>query len=76
MSASKTCCFCEYFDGGGLAAVNRARKGEEQIEGDCLNSHSPRFQTKSDDTCDVFCRDSSIEWDARWAMGLAEIESC
>ena len=58
-SAPTTCAFCEYFDAGGEARTLLARSGAV-IEGDCLNSHSPRFQTAGNETCSVFFPDSSL----------------
>jgi hypothetical protein len=52
---SRTCAFCECFDGGGLARVQAARESGVPIAGDCLNSGSPRFTTASDATCDATC---------------------
>lgn len=54
-----TCAFCEYFDGGGMRRVQCARQpGAEILHGDCLNRHSPRFETTSDKTCDFFFADT------------------
>jgi hypothetical protein len=41
---TRRCATCEYFD-----AHN----------GDCLNSHSPRFQTTADQTCNAWHRDTT-----------------
>ena len=49
-----TCAYCEYFDGGGEAAVRRAQTTGSVLQGDCLNSRSPRFQTSGADTCPEF----------------------
>ncbi len=55
---SRSCVYCEHFDGGGLRRVERARKTGEQLHGDCLNRSSPRFQTFSGQTCELFFSDS------------------
>jgi len=57
-----TCAFCEYFDGGGLVRVTRARDaGADPVGGDCLNRRSPRFETTSADTCPEFYQDTTFE---------------
>ena len=53
----QSCAWCEYFDGGGLAAVQRAREGGRVVHGDCLNPSSRRFGTTSDDSCAFFVSD-------------------
>ena len=58
----RTCKWCEYFDGGGLAIVQRAREGSDGVDGDCLNSRAPHFQTGSDDTCQMFFA-TTEDWD-------------
>lgn len=52
--SARTCAHCEYFDGGGEAAVLHAIKSGEILYGDCLNNASPRFETVSVDTCPCF----------------------
>ncbi len=60
-ATQRTCAFCEYFHGGGLARVQVARDGGSPVLGDCLNWGSPRFTTSSDQTCDCFLSDTGIE---------------
>lgn len=50
----RACARCEYFDGGGERLVSSALRGEKVVQGDCLNSAAPRFQTGSHDTCPQF----------------------
>lgn len=50
----RACAFCEYFDGGGASRVASAVETGRPLAGDCLNRHSPCFQTSSHDTCPVF----------------------
>lgn len=42
----RVCGNCEYFDAIGQTGLT--------FRGDCHNSHSPRFTTLSNDTCDQF----------------------
>ena len=58
-----TCSWCEYFDGGGLNQVLRAREADAALEGDCLCPQSPRFQTTSKMTCEAFVLDE--QWRRR-----------
>jgi len=51
---TRTCAYCEYFDGGGQARIERARATDTVLHGDCLNRRSPRFTTDSTDTCPEF----------------------
>ncbi len=57
----RICAHCEFFDGGGQRRVEQARKTGDTLGGDCLNPRSPRFETKSDQTCPVFFLDSTME---------------
>jgi hypothetical protein len=62
--ASRICATCEYFDGGGRQFVEAAAKGQARLHGDCLNRHTLRLQTWSDDTCHEWQLDSErgIPW--------------
>lgn len=61
----RDCARCEYFDGGGEAIVQQALDGLKIVNGDCLNSQSPRFQTTSHDTCASFVEasDETFPWE-------------
>lgn len=58
---ARACAWCEHFDGGGEAAVLRARQGIEVLRGDCHSRLSPRFTTDSIDTCPAFVPDSTAK---------------
>lgn len=51
------CCFCEHFDGGGLARVLKARQGEI-ISGDCLGPGDV-FEPRSNHCCENWNLDST-----------------
>jgi hypothetical protein len=59
LGTPKTCTGCEYFDGGGQRAVQRAIESDTPIHGDCLNRQSPRFQTWSNETCPAWSESST-----------------
>lgn len=54
------CVNCEYFDGGGMAKVSKARETMfPPLHGDCGHRNGPNFETTSTDTCSFFLPDSS-----------------
>lgn len=48
MTRRDTCCWCEYFDGGGAQRVQAARDGD-RISGDCLSHRGARFEPMSNE---------------------------
>jgi len=61
MRDADTCAYCEYFDGGGEKLVKLARRANAKtLHGDCLCDKSPRFETKSNQTCDAFFRNTTF----------------
>jgi hypothetical protein len=55
-----SCLYCEYFDCGGQAIVERSKLTGEVAKGDCLNRLSPVFQCSSDFYCDQFTFSESL----------------
>lgn len=57
----QACAYCEHFDGGGEKLVKISReKAAKVLHGDCLCNTSPRFETKSDQTCASFFRNTTF----------------
>ncbi len=55
---TRTCAFCEYFDGGGERIVDTARYDDAVVHGDCLCNKSPRFEKTSRMTCSFWYFDT------------------